>query len=221
MSQRQEDGISGLDPNAASPGEAAEGQRLAHERERALERLRSAWWVRLGSRLGLVEIPGPGKPPPPPPDAERVRKWRLSVSGSSIAQLVFPPHDVEMVRVAITKAGWRNSWDIQLNRAGGAIVAGQRYGLCFQARADRRRTMIVGVAQSESPWNGLGLFRTVGLGPEWQYFREEFTATAGEDHARIHFDLGGASVPVELTNVHLAPADADGPPAAMSGRQGK
>jgi hypothetical protein len=43
----------------------------------------------------------------------------------------------------------------------------------------------------------------VRLTPEWQTYQEEFVALADDDNARIHFDLGGKSIGVDLTSVFL------------------
>jgi SAM-dependent methyltransferase len=61
------------------------------------------------------------------------------------------------------------------------------------------------------PWEGLGFYRNFDLTDEWRMFREEFTAAADDDNGRLHFDLGGSEVAVELADVSLL--SADGTPA--------
>jgi hypothetical protein len=73
----------------------------------------------------------------------------------------------------------------------------------FRARADRSRRIGVGFARAHEPWTSLGLYLKLNLTPEWQTFHQEFLASADDDKARIHFDLGGRNIGVELTSVTL------------------
>jgi hypothetical protein len=47
------------------------------------------------------------------------------------------------------------------------------------------------------------MYTTVRLTAEWQTFEEEFVALEDDEDARIHFDLGGRAVGVDLTSVVL------------------
>jgi hypothetical protein len=54
----------------------------------------------------------------------------------------------------------------------------------------------------------LGLYAKVRLTPEWQTFHTEFVAAEDDEVTRIHFDLGGKSIGVDLTSVVLERVDA-------------
>jgi glycosyltransferase involved in cell wall biosynthesis/SAM-dependent methyltransferase len=133
------------------------------------------------------------------------------VAGASEAHLEVPPDAPDVFRIVIDRDESKESFDIQLNQPRWKVQAGKRYQAMFKARADRVRSIGFGVAMAHDPWTGLGLYRQLDLAPEWRTFQEEFTAAADDDNARIHFDLGGADVPVEISSVSLH--QADGAPA--------
>jgi glycosyltransferase involved in cell wall biosynthesis/peptidoglycan/xylan/chitin deacetylase (PgdA/CDA1 family) len=131
----------------------------------------------------------------------RELKWRLRVTGGNNASLVFPPKDPTLVGVSISTAGTRDAWDIQLNQADLAVRNGQHYKIDFRARANSPRTVNLGFSMAHDPWLSLGLYRTLELTEEWQAHSLEFAATADDDNARIHFDLGGQEIGVDLSAV--------------------
>jgi hypothetical protein len=51
------------------------------------------------------------------------------------------------------------------------------------------------------------MYTTVHLTPEWQTVEEEFVALDDDDDCRIHFDLGGRPIGVDLTSVVLRPVE--------------
>jgi hypothetical protein len=133
----------------------------------------------------------------------RESKWLFRVSVGNTAALMFPPDDPDMVRVTIARAETKTSFDIQLNQPRLRVRANHRYQLRFRGRADRERSLFVGVAEAHEPWLGLGMYKKIELTSDWQSIQEEFVATADEDNARIHFDMGESDVAVELTAVRL------------------
>jgi glycosyltransferase involved in cell wall biosynthesis len=138
------------------------------------------------------------------PDLDtREIKWWLRIARGSIANLVFPPSDPELVRIAITKAQKKASFDVQLNQPHLKIESNHRYTVTFLARADSPRGIFLGFAQAHEPWDGLGLYSKIELTSEWQSFEKEFLATADDDNARIHFDVGESDIAVELSSVSL------------------
>ena len=129
--------------------------------------------------------------------------WLLRVAEENQAALVLDGDDPESARVMISKAGTDTSWDIQLNRPHLSVTAQQRYRLTFRARADQPRAMAFGVAMAHAPWRNLGLYRQIDLAAEWQDIEEEFVAAADESNARVHFDIGGTAIPVEVSRVKM------------------
>ena len=127
----------------------------------------------------------------------------LRVSDGNIAHLVFPPDNPDMVRIAITKAETRTPYDIQLNQPRLKVKAGHRYLVNFLARADSPRSICYGFAKGHAPWTNLGFYNQIELTSEWQNFEGNFIAEEDENNGRIHFDVGGSDVSVELSSVTL------------------
>jgi len=128
--------------------------------------------------------------------------WLFRVAAGNQARFVAPNGD-DVMRIAIDRCGTATPHDIQLNQSRLRVREGQRGAVTFQARADRARAISIGVAQASQPWKELGLYAQVDLTPDWQDFREEFTATGTADNARILFDLGGDGASVEIRSVRL------------------
>jgi hypothetical protein len=130
-------------------------------------------------------------------------KWRLEKQEGNAANLVLPPDNTDMVRIAIKEAKTKTPWHIQLNKDWLSVKSNHRYAILFRARADSPRTMALGFAKAHEPWENLGLHKNIELKPEWQNFNTEFVATADDDNACIHFDVGGNDIPVELSDIIL------------------
>jgi hypothetical protein len=92
-------------------------------------------------------------------------------------------------------------WSVQLNRPGAELRAGGRYAIAFRIRADRIRLVGVGVSRNLAPWDNLGLYSVCEAGPSWRRMQLEFLANADCDATRVHFDIGGDPVPVEVEAV--------------------
>lgn len=130
--------------------------------------------------------------------------WRLNLGKGSEARLEVLQGYPEGVRVAITKAPLSNPYyDIQLVQNGIKLQAGDRYRLRFDSRAQAQRDIQVAVSQAHNPWEDLGLYQRTALTSEWQQIELEFVAKSTDDNARIHFDLGGQNIPVDIKAVQL------------------
>lgn len=66
----------------------------------------------------------------------------------------------------------------------------------------------------------LGLCRVLPLTAEWSECSEEF-ASASDDDGRIHFDLGGSTISVELSQARLWQVEDDGLTAVRSSQPSK
>jgi hypothetical protein len=176
-----------------------------------LRNLQDAGWTKLGLKLRFLQ-PATRKQPrsrpaspaieysaPPPPNW----KWQLLTGPRSAAEIHVADSDPETFRVVIARAVTQTRWDIQLNRPGLRLEAHRRYKLRFHARADRGRTVLVGLAKAYEPWSNIGLSQELLLHAEWQEFSEEFTIEAPEANARIHIDLGGRKTAVEFSDFQM------------------
>jgi peptidoglycan/xylan/chitin deacetylase (PgdA/CDA1 family)/SAM-dependent methyltransferase len=127
----------------------------------------------------------------------------LRVAEGNVAHLVFPPNNPDTVRIAITKAETKTSYDIQVNQPRLKVKSTCRYVINFLARADSPRSIGFGIAKGRAPWTNLGLYRKIDLTSEWQNVEQDFMVTEDEDNARIHFDVGDSDIAVELSSVTL------------------
>lgn len=132
-------------------------------------------------------------------------RWTLQHRPDRDAQIILSDDRPDAVRVEILKAG-TTRWGVDLYQDLGPLEANRRYVLDFLARADRQRTMSLGITQSYEPWAALGLYREVELNDKWQAFRNEFTSTGSDEHARLQFNLGISNAAVEISEVSLKPA---------------
>jgi hypothetical protein len=122
--------------------------------------------------------------------------------------------------VRVTPAGdGSQPWSVQLNRPGTETRAGRRYSIAFRVRADRARSVAVGVSRNLPPWDNLGLYVVFDAGPSWRRIELPFDATGDCDSTRVHFDLGGSAVPLEVEAVvvrAVASSAASGPDSARA-----
>jgi hypothetical protein len=197
-------------------GELSKWREAATVRALLIEDLQHDTWMRLGSWLRVTKRREPepattelSAAPEPALGADTLAdpaldgRWHLRVGDRNQASLIYPREDHEMIKIGITKAETKTNWDIQLNRLGLKVAGGVRYTVAFRARAKRPREIGVGCAKAHDPWTTLGMYTTVRLTAEWQTFEEEFVALEDDEDARIHFDLGGRAVGVDLTSVVL------------------
>ncbi len=198
----------------AATGRAVDPRALAEQRQEALNRLRISDLILQGDLIpalrgsaGPVRLrdryyPGTSRGYLNREDALRA-KWQLLVREGNVANLEFPLDDPEIVRIDISKAETTTLWHIQLNQPHLSVKKNHRYAVDFRARAEKPRRISFAVARAHGTWENLGLYKDAKLIPEWTPFHADFTATTDDDNARIHFDVGGSDVSVELTAVTL------------------
>jgi hypothetical protein len=209
-------------------GELEKWRKSATDRALLIDELQADRWMRLGTKLGMTSVrecepatdelatrPAARRVEEHAADPAMEARWELRVAEGNEANVIYPREDHEMVKIEVAKAGTKVDWDIQLNRLGFAVAGGCRYAVVFRARSKRPREIGVGFAMAHEPWETLGMYNKVPLTHEWQVFEEEFTALKSDEDARIHFDLGGRAVGVDLTAVSLRALDGADPGAAV------
>jgi hypothetical protein len=134
---------------------------------------------------------------------DRARQWRLSLHDSTSRATLETYDGRSLIRVRIDRVSPSQKWNIQLDRASFAVQQGYGLRLSFRARADAARNLSFGISQDRPPWHGLGLYRDVRIDTQWTDIVAHFLPSVGEDTARLHFDLAGASASVELDSVVL------------------
>ena len=199
-------------------------QLASTERAVMIENLQRDRWMRLGFKLGVTKrrevVPAtpPGRQGTPASEAaeDASKFWRLHVSENAEANIIYPGDNHALVRIEILRASPSSIWSIQLNRSGFRVTAGVKYVIEFDARAERPRSIAVGVAKACEPWSNLGYYEEAPLGAEWQRRRQEFVVLADDDNARVHFDLGREKAGVELVFRHLKRLDEDPIPSSTT-----
>ena len=136
----------------------------------------------------------------------RELKWHLRLAGGNAARVLFPSRP-EQIRIAVDRVKSQDPWDIQLNQPNLPLQGGLAYEITFQGRADRPREIRLGVSRAHDPWDALGFYEIFDLTKDWKTFRKSFTATASDENARIHFDLGGNSISLDLATIVLERQD--------------
>jgi SAM-dependent methyltransferase len=133
-----------------------------------------------------------------------VLEWHLGVNGEARAGLRYPEFtNLSAVAITIHSTTGAEPWEVQASKSGYAIAEGSTYRVAFRARADCARPIQVGMGRSGPPWTGLGLYQRFQIDEQWGDFVAEFTATATEPRARLHFDVGERTGTVELSTVRL------------------
>jgi len=107
------------------------------------------------------------------------------------------------MRIRIVRHTSEAEYDIQLNQSCYQVAGNNNYRITFRGRADGDREVCLGFSKAAEPWSNLGLYRKLLFTPEWDDYSAEFVATADDENGRIHFDLGGAGVSVELCSVRM------------------
>ena len=130
-------------------------------------------------------------------------RWKLWVLENNDAVINESHNDGHVTEVNIKRAPTNQAWHIQLNRMPLAVKGGEWYSLRFKARADALRTMVVAVSQAHEPWIALSPYHEVPLIQEWQDIKLELKIREDDHHARIAFNLGGWSIPVQIADVRF------------------
>jgi len=182
----------------------------AREHEAAGARIERQPWTRLGLRLGALQkqfsassVDGDGAVRLINGADRTEGGWQLRTAQGNSARFTISTDRPRMICVAIVALATKTAWDVQLNYPCLQVKANHRYALRFWARSEKRRSFGVGFAKAQEPWSSLGLYEKLKLKPGWRSFELEFIATEDEDDARVHFDLGGRAVAVEISSVSL------------------
>lgn len=151
----------------------------------------------LGSATGNVECAAFDLEPVPP--AERFLLTRLEQ-----CQAVARPVESGAIRIdSIATSGIADHLKVVWPDV--SLEAGRGYSLVLSCRAERPRTVEIGVGQSAPPLDDLGLAQQIPLTNEWRQLCFEFTATATDRAARIYMRLGQDTSAVEWRFPRLVP----------------
>ncbi|MFN8487976.1 MAG: carbohydrate binding domain-containing protein [Caldilineaceae bacterium] len=101
------------------------------------------------------------------------------------------------------------TWHIQMLQGGLKLDAGKLYRVSFNAKASATSTIDYGMLQDHAPYDGLGLWDSVTLTPQWQPFELVFQASA-TDTAMLGFFVGQSVRTVWIDNVSIKPYNPKG-----------
>jgi len=135
--------------------------------------------------------------------------WELERHAGCKGQIKPLAEPAGAMRVVIEKHGGQN-WHLQFRHTGFGVKRREYYTLSFRARADKPRTIGVGVGQDHQPWRGLGLGQDVNLTTQWRSFRLGFVANQTDDDARVAFQLGADGTSVEFADLQLRSGGKEG-----------
>lgn len=137
------------------------------------------------------------------------QRWALRAGGDPTATMEVPPGLATAVRVTPGQAvDPEKPWSVLLRCPKLPMVEGEEYYVSLRGRAEAPRKVIAKVAMGHEPWEGLGCYRTVELGTDWQSHGFTFRAKAGDPAAQFDLLLGDSDTPLELQSASVRPASA-------------
>lgn len=118
------------------------------------------------------------------------------------------PKDRPCLQVVVRRQG-EVAWRPQFSQAHLTLQKGTPYTLRFYARSPQPRKIAVNCMMAHEPWENLGLYAPVNLGPDWKEYSYTFLATRSDPNARITF-TGLTPGTYELADVRLQPGGIGG-----------
>jgi len=103
----------------------------------------------------------------------------LQVAGTAAARMSQAPgpNGGKAYTVNVT-ASSDQAWHTQLLWTPFAVQKGTAYALRLRMRANREKAVYLSCGQNHDPWNALGLYQQVTVGPEWRDYEFFLTAPA-------------------------------------------
>ncbi len=101
-----------------------------------------------------------------------------------------PQEGLKSAQVTVTNGG-SNNWDVQLQRSGFSLEAGEDYTLTFYAKTATPGAQIpIAVIKNQPPWNFYAGM-TITLSGNWEPYELNFTASTTDD-VLMNLDLGNS-----------------------------
>ncbi|HID76233.1 MAG TPA: hypothetical protein EYP56_09590 [Planctomycetaceae bacterium] len=146
------------------------------------ERLKQAWRVRHEPLGGEMLRNGDFTRP-------LAGTWSLERDAQTeVTWAVLPggPDGRRMLQIAVTRRG-QVSWHPQVHQAGLRLRQGRPYTLTVWLRSDKPRRIGINCMMAHQPWEGLGLWASPEVGPQWRRYRFTFVAEKSDENGRITF----------------------------------
>ena len=141
----------------------------------------------------------------------------LELHQSARAGITVKSTNGEKVRTVKVKNASPTGWHVQYRWAPLSVQKGTHYVLRLSLRANQETDINVGCRMHHSPWNSLGLSRSVHVTHDWQDYEFYFTATQddspteGRGGARVSLsDLSKEDFQIWIKNARLEKAAVEG-----------
>ncbi len=102
----------------------------------------------------------------------------------NVTSLPGGPQGSRLLRIQVERKG-EVPWRPQISHPGIAVKKGAPYTLSGWVRAVKPGSIAVNCMMAHEPWENLGLYTDVSVGPEWKQFRFTFFAEKDDANARI------------------------------------
>lgn len=123
------------------------------------------------------------------------------------------------VNIAISQiAAVSEPWHVQLQHIV-SVSAGETYTMCFKAKADSARTMLVDIDTGDPDYlsvNDNGA-QTVSLSSNYQSYQYTLQANVTDSSSRLLFNVGDSTVNVQLDDIGVYPGSQCGTPGMVDG----
>jgi hypothetical protein len=109
------------------------------------------------------------------------------------------------VTVRVDQPG-TEGWSVQFNQTRLGVRKGALYTARFRAAADVKRKISATVMQAHEPWQSLGWYAPIEVGPEWTSHTFTFEASSDNENARFGFgDLSQPGAVFRFADLSLTP----------------
>lgn len=108
------------------------------------------------------------------------------------------------------------AWHVQLQHLLG-VTAGETYTICYKAKADATRTMVVDIDTGDPDYasvNNRGA-QTVALGTTYQNFNHTLQANITDPSSRLLFNVGDSTTNVQIDDIGVFPGSQCGTPGVV------
>jgi 4-hydroxybenzoate polyprenyltransferase len=142
------------------------------------------------------------------------RPFRLATSGSARLQWELAAERSHL-RVVPVEPGMK-PFDAQAVAELGPVAEGELYRLVVEIRSDQSRPVTIAVSESSSPWDAIGLVRSVTTSTTLKAWLFDFRAKKNDGAARLTLALGGDGAGIEIGRVSFLPVEPKRSPAIRS-----
>lgn len=137
------------------------------------------------------------------PDQTAPDKWRLEQHETAKAKTSIVTYEglpalrIEPLHIDGTE------WHLQLNQGNLKIEADKIHTVTLQIAADKECSINLGLIQAQSPWENLGLYKSINVNTKWNEIRLTFIASQNESNGRFNIAFGSSPIPFYVASASL------------------